>query len=86
MIQQFQDIIEKTHQVTSSVQEHMHLIDKCNKGHDEENPPFTVTYNNRLVLSDCLPFLEAVKRDIGGEIIDDPAIGHFLYYGDDHMN
>jgi hypothetical protein len=40
-------------------------------------------FNNRMLLSNSPEFLNAVKSDRGGEIIQDSAIGSFLYFGDD---
>jgi len=63
---------DKCHQVTESV--------KSNT--DETDISNLVGFNNRVVLSNCKPFLEAVKNEIGGEIIEDSIIGTFLYYGE----
>jgi hypothetical protein len=39
-----------------------------------------------LLLSNSQEFLEAVKSDIGGEMVEDKAIGSFLYFGDENQD
>jgi len=56
------------------------LLNECNP--EEIDIQTLVGFNNRIVLSDCKAFLEAVKSEIGGEIIEDSKIGPFLYYGE----
>lgn len=72
--------ISHFHHVTESVQKHLHLIRECNPGNIDINT--LVGFNNRLIISNCSAFLEAVKNEIGGEIINDSNIGTFLYYGE----
>jgi len=71
---------DKCHQVTESVKNNLHLLNVSNT--DETDISNLVGFNNRVVLSNCKPFLEAVKNEIGGEIIEDSIIGTFLYYGE----
>ena len=74
------DILGKCHQVTESVKNNLHLLNICNP--EEVDIQSLVGFNNRIVKSDCIAFLEAVKDVIGGEIIEDSQIGSFLYYGE----
>ncbi len=80
MKKQLNDSIDKCHLVTESVKKNLYLLNTCNP--EEVDIESLVGFNNRLVLSDCKAFLEAVKSEIGGEIIEDPNIGSFLYYGE----
>jgi len=80
MQQQTNDSIDKCHKVTESVKKNLHLLNECNP--EEIDIQTLVGFNNRIVLSDCKAFLEAVKSEIGGEIIEDSKIGPFLYYGE----
>jgi len=79
-MQKLKDSYDKCHKVTASVKKNLYLIKGCNP--DELDIESLVGYNNRIVLSDCKVFLEAVKSEIGGEIIEDSKIGPFLYYGE----
>ncbi len=38
-------------------------------------------FNNRMLLSNSPEFLQAVKSDMGGVIIEDSSIGSFLFFG-----
>jgi hypothetical protein len=80
MQQQPSDILGKYHEVTKSVKKNLHLLNECNP--EEIDISSLVGFNNRIVLSDCKVFLEAIKGEIGGEIMEDSIIGPFLYYGD----
>lgn len=73
------DILDKCELVTASVKKNLYLLNVCNP--EEVDIASLVAFNNRLVLSDCKAFLEAVRSDVGGEIIEDSQIGSFLYYG-----
>jgi hypothetical protein len=55
-------------------------LNECNPEDNEISS--LVGFNNRLLISDCKAFLEAVKGEIGGEILEDSKIGKFLYYGE----
>jgi hypothetical protein len=74
------DILDKCHLVTASVKKNLHLLNVCSP--EEFDIESLVGFNNRIVLSDSKAFLEAVRSDIGGEIIEDSEIGPFLYYGE----
>ncbi len=75
-----EDIIARCHQVTKSVKRNLHLLENTNP---ESLDIFSlVGFNSRVVLSGQKAFLEAVKKEIGGEIIEDSDIGPFLYYGE----
>ena len=74
------DVLELYQQVTESVKNNLHLINVCNP--EQVEIESLVRFNSRIVLSDCKAFLEAIRNEIGGEIIDDSQIGSFLYYGD----
>lgn len=60
-------------QVIDSIQKNHYLIETGNSFYK---------FNNRLLLSNSREFLDAVKSDIGGELIIDNNIGPFLYFGD----
>jgi len=68
------------HHVTESVKKHLHFLNECNPEDNEISS--LVGFNNRLIISDCKAFLEAIKSEIGGEILEDSKIGKFLYYGE----
>ena len=72
------DILGKCHNVTESVNHNLHLIGSNLRDIDISS----VGYNNRIVISKSKAFLEAVKSEIGGEIMEDSNIGSFLYYGE----
>ncbi len=74
------DILGKYHHLTESVNKNLHFLNRCNP--KEIDITSLISFNNRLLISDCKAFLEAVKSDIGGEIIEDAMIGSFLYYGE----
>jgi hypothetical protein len=74
------DILGKYHQLTESVEKNLHFLNRCNPKEIDINS--LISFNNRLLISDCKVFLEAVKKEIGGEIIEDSKIGSFLYYGE----
>ena len=80
MVPQPVDMVEKVHQVTESVKKNLHFLTESNP--DVVDISSLVGFNKRIVLSDCKPFLEAIKKEIGGEILEDSKIGPFLYYGD----
>lgn len=75
-----EDILSRCHQVTESVKRNLHLLENTNPKTVEIFS--LVSFNSRIVLSGQKDFLEAVKKEIGGEIIDDTTIGPFLYYGE----
>jgi hypothetical protein len=72
------DIVLK---VSESIERNFHILE--NSKVDYKNK---ISYNGNLLLSDCMEFLEAVKNEIGGEIIKDPAIGTFLYYNNEDQS
>ncbi len=74
------DVLGKCHNVTESVSHNLHLISNDNP--KELDVTSSVGFNNRIVISQSKEFLEAVKREIGGEIMEDSMIGSFLYYGE----
>lgn len=75
------DILNKCQIVTASIKKNLHLLNVSNP--DEIDIDSLVAFNNRIVLSACMEFLEAVRKDVGGEIIEDSYIGSFLYFGDE---
>jgi len=75
------NLIDKCHQVTESVKKNLHFLNEFDV--DETDISKLVGFNSRVILSRSKPFLEAVKRDIGGEILEDSIIGTFLYYGEE---
>lgn len=74
------DILDKYLVVNTSVRKNLHLLNVCNP--ENVDIESLIRFNSRIILSDCVAFLEAVKNDIGGEIIEDSTLGPFLYYGD----
>ena len=74
------NFIDRCHQVTKSVKKNLHLLNECNPEEIDINS--LVGFNNRVILSDCKAFLEAIKKEIGGEIMEDSKIGPCLYYGE----
>ncbi len=38
-------------------------------------------FTSKVVISESIDFLEAIRKDIGGEIINNKTIGSFLYFG-----
>jgi hypothetical protein len=64
-------------QVIESIQKNFYLLEGSNNYYK---------FNNRLLLSNSQEFLEAVKSDIGGEMVEDKAIGSFLYFGDENQD
>jgi len=75
------NLIDKYHQVTESVKNNLHFLNISNA--TETDISNLVGFNSRIVLSNCQPFLEAVRNEIGGEILEDSVIGTFLYYGEE---
>jgi hypothetical protein len=74
------EITEIYQQISDSVKRNLHLL---NEGKFEKTEiSAKVGYNRRIVISDCREFLEAIKVEIGGEIMEDSKIGQFLYYGE----
>jgi hypothetical protein len=80
MKEQSNDFIDRCQQVSDSVKKNLHLL----KSEDIQNYEYTslVRFNSRIILSDNKEFLEAVKTEIGGEIIEDSHIGLYLFYGE----
>jgi hypothetical protein len=65
--------------VNESVKRNFYLL--TGSKDEETDIDSLIKFNNRLIISNNLDFLEAVKKDIGGEILEDSNIGSFLYYG-----
>ena len=80
MQKQSDKIIDKFQKVSNSVKKNMPLLKKPDI--ENKNITFKVGYNSRVVLSNNKEFLEALKTELGGEIMEDTRIGQFLYYGD----
>jgi hypothetical protein len=72
------DRFRKIQVVAESVKKNSHLLQPI-----PTTEQSIVGVNGRLILSNNLKFLEAVKNDVGGEIISDNIIGSFLYYNTD---
>jgi hypothetical protein len=70
------NITEDYDLLIESIQRNIHHIQ------DSQESKF-YKFNNRMLLSNSIEFLDAVKYDMGGEIIQDSAIGSFLYFGTD---
>jgi hypothetical protein len=70
------NIIDRVHE---SVKRNIYLLTGSND--EETDIDSLIKFNNRLIISNNVNFLEAVKNDIGGEILEDSNIGPFLYYG-----
>ncbi len=72
------DELYQCHQIGTVVKKNIHVLRESNPDIDIRS---LVAFNNRLIISQSKIFLEAVKSEIGGEIIEDSKIGTFLYYG-----
>jgi len=83
MVQLSEDLslIDKYKKVIESILKNIHLLD-CNTS-TEKDYGYKFGFNSHIIISECLEFLKAVSRDIGGEILIDSIVGHFLYYGDE---
>jgi hypothetical protein len=46
-----------------------------------ENGKKTYNFNSHVVISESIDFLEAIRKEVGGEIINSKTIGAFLYLG-----
>lgn len=40
----------------------------------------TYAFNSRVIMADNIDFLEAIRKDMGGELIISKNIGSFLYF------
>lgn len=76
MVNEQVNLTEDYDLLIESIQKNIHHIQ------DGEDSKF-YKFNNRMLLSNSKEFLNAVKTDLGGEIIQDSAIGSFLYFGTD---
>lgn len=76
MVKEPLNITEDYDQIIESIQKNYHFIQ------DSQDSKY-YKFNNRMLLSNSKEFLDAVKSDLGGEIIQDSAIGAFLYFGDE---
>lgn len=72
--------VKQYHQIGEIVKKNLYLLKEGNT--DDIDFRSLVAFNNRLVISESKSFLEALKRELGGEIIEDSKIGTFLYYGE----
>ena len=72
----YENRIDKCFQLSKSIEKNIHLLDKTTAEHSKS--PKT-GYSKHVVMSDCIEFLEAIKNDVGGEIIQDSELGTFLY-------
>lgn len=68
---------EEYDQVIGSIQKNHYILEMTDSFYK---------FNNRLLLSNNQEFLNAVKNDIGGELVIDKAIGPFLYFGDEQQD
>jgi hypothetical protein len=59
------------------VRKNEHLITKLS---DNELNKKTYAFSSRVVISKDINFLEAVHKEMGGEIISNKTIGPFLYF------
>ena len=59
------------------------LIDsiKRNEHFINDSTPKAYNFNSRMVICNNLDFLQAIRSDIGGEIIHNKTIGTYLYFG-----
>ena len=58
------------------IRKNEYLLSKSNKELEKK----LYNYTSRAVISDNLDFLEAIWKEMGGEIINDKSIGSFLYF------
>ena len=62
--------------IIEAIEKNKHLLD--NQDADKVSfVPFG--FNNRVIISNNMSFLEAMHHDLGGEIIADKTIGSFLH-------
>ena len=47
---------------------------------NEEKGKKKYGFNSHVVISESIDFLEAIRREIGGEILSSKSIGPFLYF------
>lgn len=73
------DPINYCRQIDSVVKKNIHLLKEGNPENIDIRS--LVSFNNRLVIANSKLFLEAMRSELGGEIIVDSSIGSFLYYG-----
>ena len=73
------DPIKYCRQIDSVIKKNIHLLKEDN--HEDLDIRSLVSFNSRLVIADSRLFLEALRNELGGEIIVDSSIGSFLYYG-----
>jgi hypothetical protein len=79
MIKESVKSVDEYNLVLESIQKNYYILESNNSNKNERQ---YYKYNNRILLSNSKEFLDAVKKDIGGEIILDTAIGPFLFFGD----
>ena len=75
------DTLNHYHYIGTVVKKNLRLLTESNSG--DLDIKSLVAFNNHLIISESKLFLEAVKSDLGGEIIEDSKIGTFLYYGNE---
>jgi hypothetical protein len=71
------DLFDKYHQLSLSVKKNLYLLDPS--GVDSDPQKLLVGFNDKVIISENMAFLEAIKKDVGGDIIDDDVLGRFLY-------
>jgi flagellar biosynthesis chaperone FliJ len=72
-----QDHIDTLHKV---IQKNEHLIESTP---NEKGERKAYEYSSRMVLSKNIEFLEAIRKEMGGELINTQSLGTFLYF--DHI-
>ena len=51
------------YKVTKSIKKNMHILNEFNT--NELNLAELVSFNNHVVLSECIPFLKAIQNEVG---------------------
>lgn len=71
------DVIESFEKLRNSIEKQLKQLGLENT--EENLKKMSIAYNSRVVISSNKVFLESLKNDIGGEIINDDELGVFLY-------
>ena len=58
------------------IRKNEHLLESSNVGVKKKK----YDYSSRLVIADNVEFLEAIRKEMGGELIINKSIGNFLYF------
>jgi len=59
------------------IRKHKHIIIASS---NDKTGKKTLGFNSHVVISESIDFLEAIRKKMGGEIINNKTIGAFLYF------